>query len=386
MGDIVDRRLVPLEERFLHEPWSSLLPDIEETRSVIRSEGLWAPQLPASVGGMGLDLLDFAIVSETLGHSPLGHFAFGCNAPDAGNAEVLVEHGSEEQRARWLEPLARGDIRSCFSMTEIDQPGSNPTMMDTTAVRDGDDYVINGHKWYTTAADGAAFAVVMAITSPDAPPRERASMIIVPTDTEGFEIVRNLSVMGHVGEGVFSHGEIRYIDCRVPIGNRLGEKGRGFAIAQERLGPGRIHHCMRWLGICERAFDLLLARATTRPIAPGKVLADREIIQTWVAESRAEIEAARLLTLRTAWRIQQAGWKAARRDISMIKFVVANTMQSVVDRALQVHGGLGMTDDTLLAFYYRQERAARIYDGPDEVHKLALGRHLLRDREHEETS
>jgi alkylation response protein AidB-like acyl-CoA dehydrogenase len=387
MSEIVDRELVPLEDRFLAGPWASLLPDVEAIRDSIRDEGLWAPQLPERLGGMGLDLLDFAVVSETLGRSPLGHFAFGCNAPDAGNAEILLEHGNEEQQVRWLEPLARGEIRSCFSMTEVDQPGSNPIMMDTTAVRDGDDYVINGRKWYTTAADGAAFAVVMAITDPDAPPRERASIIIVPTGTGGFELVRNLSVMGHVGDGVFSHAEIRYIDCRVPITNRLGTEGRGFAIAQERLGPGRIHHCMRWLGICGRAFDLLLERAATRPIAPGKVLADREIVQTWVAESNAEIEAARLLTLRTAWRIQQAGWKAARRDISMIKFVVANTMQNVVDRALQAHGGLGMTDDTLLAFYYRQERAARIYDGPDEVHKLALGRHLLRDRRQEkETS
>ena len=327
---------------------------------------------------MGLGLVELGLVSEALGRSPLGHFVFGCHAPDAGNVEILHHYGTEEQKERWLRPLVAGEIRSCFSMTEPEMPGSNPVMMETTAVTDGDDYVIDGQKWYTTAADGAAFAVVMAVTEPEAPPHRRASMIIVPTDTPGFNRVRNINVMGHPGEDYMSHSEILYHSCRVPRSNRLGPAGHGFVIAQERLGPGRIHHCMRWLGICRRAFDLMCSRAVSRPIAPGQTLADREIVQAWIAECAAEIEAARALTLQTAWKIERRGFKEAREAVSMIKFLVAGAMQKVVDRALQVHGGLGMTDDTLLAFYYRHERAARIYDGPDEVHKIALARRVLR--------
>lgn len=379
VGEVVEKELIPLETRFFTRPFSELTGEVEDKRDLVRSLGLWAPQHPAEYGGMGLGLLDFGLVSEALGRSPLGHYVFGCHAPDAGNSEILHQHGTDEQKRRWLRPLIAGDIRSCFSMTEVDTPGSNPLMLATRAARDGDEYVIDGHKWYTTGAEGAAFAVVMVVTDPEAEPRRRASMIIVPTETPGFDLVRNLSVMGHVGEQVFSHAEIRYHSCRVPVSNLLGAEGQGFAIAQERLGPGRIHHCMRWLGICARAFDLLCTRATQREIAPGKKLADREIVQAWIAECRAEIEAARLLTLQTAWKIERYGFRAARRDISMIKFQVAATMQHTVDRALQVHGGLGMTDDTPLAFFYRQERAASIYDGPDEVHKLALARHILRD-------
>jgi alkylation response protein AidB-like acyl-CoA dehydrogenase len=327
---------------------------------------------------MGLDLVGLGLVSEALGGTPLGHFVFGCHAPDAGNVEILHLYGTPEQKETYLEPLVAGDIRSCFSMTEVELPGSNPVMMDTTALKDGDDYVINGQKWYTTAADGAAFAVVMAVTDPEAPPHGRASMIIVPTDTPGFDLVRNINVMGHPGEDYMSHAEILYHSCRVPQSNLLGPEGHGFVIAQERLGPGRIHHCMRWIGICNRAFDLMCERAATRTIAPGKTLGDKDIIRAWIAECAADIQAARLLTLNTAWKIDQFGWREARQDISMIKFVVANTMQRVVDLALQVHGGLGMTDDTLLAHFYRHERAARIYDGPDEVHKISLARRILR--------
>lgn len=377
--ELVERHLVPLEDRFLAEPWERVAPAVEAVREQVRAAGLWAPQLSAEYGGMGLGLVDYALVSEILGRSPLGHLAFGCNAPDAGNAELLALHGDEEQKRRWLRPLAAGEIRSCFSMTEPEMPGSNPTMLDTRAVLDGEEWVIDGHKWYTTGAEGAAFAVVMAVTDPDAPRHRRASMILVPTDTPGFERVRNIPVMGHTGTGVFSHAEIRYRNCRVPRQNLLGPRGEGFVLAQERLGPGRIHHVTRWLGIAERAFDLLCERVVEREIAPGRTLADGELIQTWVAESRTEIEAARWLTLATAWTVERRGWRAARRRIAMIKFVVANAMLAVVDRAIQAHGGLGVTDDTVLAFFYRSERAARIYDGPDEVHKLWLGRTILRD-------
>jgi alkylation response protein AidB-like acyl-CoA dehydrogenase len=240
--------------------------------------------------------------------------------------------------------------------------------------------VIRGHKWFTTAADGAAVAVVMAITAPDAPPHRRASMILVPTETPGFELVRNIPVMGHAGEGWASHAEIRYHDCRVPGDHLLGAAGDGFAIAQERLGPGRIHHCMRWLGICRRVFDLMCRRARGRRVSADERLADKDIVRLWVAECAAEIRAARLLTLQTAWTIERDGWRAAREDISAVKFLVAGVLGRVLDRALQVHGALGMTDDTPIAFFYREERAARIYDGPDEVHKLALARRILDDR------
>ncbi len=378
VDELVEKELVPLEPFFLHEPYAEVLPKLEARRRMVKQMGLWAPGHPEEHGGMGLGLVELGLVSEALGRSPLGHFVFGCHAPDAGNVEILHGYGTAEQKERWLRPLVAGEIRSCFSMTEPEMPGSNPVMMETTAVADGDDYVINGQKWYTTAADGAAVAVVMAITDPEAPPHRRASMILVPTDTPGFDLVRNIEVMGHAGEGYFSHSEILYHSCRVPRSNLLGPEGHGFVIAQERLGPGRIHHCMRWLGICRRAFDLMCSRAVSRPIAPGETLADKEIVQAWIAECAAEIEAARALTLQTAWKIERHGWKEARQDISMIKFLVAAAMQRVVDRALQVHGGLGMTDDTLLAFFYRHERAARIYDGPDEVHKISLARRILR--------
>jgi alkylation response protein AidB-like acyl-CoA dehydrogenase len=378
--EFVAQELVTMEEDFLRYPFRSLLPEIENKRAKVKQMGLWAPGHPQELGGMGLGLVDLGLVSEAVGGTPLGHFVFGCHAPDAGNIEILHLHGTPEQKDRWLGPLVAGEIRSCFSMTEVELPGSNPVMMDTTAVKDGDDYVINGQKWYTTAADGAAFAVVMAITNPDAPPYQRASMIIVPTDTPGFDLVRNISVMGHTGDDWASHAEILYHSCRVPQSNLLGPEGHGFIIAQERLGPGRIHHCMRWIGICNRAFELMCDRANRRTIAPGKVLGDRDIVRSWIADSAAEISAARLMTLHTAWKIEQLGWREARQDISMIKFTVANTMQRVVDRALQVHGGLGMTDDTLLAFFFRHERAARIYDGADEVHKISLARRILSER------
>jgi alkylation response protein AidB-like acyl-CoA dehydrogenase len=376
--EFVDNELVPMEEAFLRKPFRELLPEIEKKRTKVRQMGLWAPGHPKEYGGMGLGLVDLGLVSEVLGQTPLGHFAFNCHAPDAGNIEILHLHGTDQQKDRWLQPLIDGKIRSCFSMTEVEMPGSNPTMMETTAVKDGDDYVINGQKWYTTAADGAAFAVVMAITNPDAPKHHRASMIIVPTDTPGFDRVRNINVMGHAGEDWPSHAEILYHSCRVPQSNLLGPEGRGFVIAQERLGPGRIHHCMRWIGICKRSFDLMCARAASRTITPDRTLGDMDVIQTWIAECAADIEAARMMVLHTAWKIEQHGWKEARQDISMIKFVTANTMQKVVDRALQVHGGLGMTDDTILASFFRHERAARIYDGADEVHKLSLARRILR--------
>ena len=379
IDEFVDKELIPLEKDFLADKLDRVLPALEEKRAMVKQMELWAPLHPVKYGGMGLSLVESALIFEALGRTPLGLYAFGCMAPDAGNIEILHKYATPEQTQKWLHPLVAGEIRSCFSMTEVDLPGSNPVMLDTTAVKDGEDYVINGHKWYTTAADGAAFAIVMAVTNPEAAPYLRASMIIVPSDTPGYNLVRNIPVMGHTGRGNFSHAEILYQNCRVPQRNLLGPEGHGFVIAQERLGPGRIHHCMRWIGICNRAFDLMCGRARDRIIGPDRKLASKQIVQSWIAESAAAIQAARLMVLHAAWEIEQVGAKAARKDISLIKFVVANTMQQVVDRALQVHGGLGMTDDTVIAFFYRHERAARIYDGADEVHKISAARQILRE-------
>ncbi len=380
VNEFVDKELIPLEREFVYSDFRDLLPVLREKQEMVRQMELWAPNYPTDCGGLGLSLLEHGLLSEALGRSPLGHYVFWCQAPDAGNVEILHKYGTEAQKEKFLMPLVAGKIRSCFAMTEVDMPGSNPVLLETTAEKDGGDYILNGHKWYTTAADGSQFAIVMAVTNPDAPDYLQASMIIVPTDTPGFNLVRNIPVMGHAGSDYSSHGEILLQSCRVPQENLLGPEGQGFVIAQERLGPGRIHHCMRWLGICSRAFDLMCRRANSRQITKdGNPLASRQIIQAWISECAAEIRAARLMTLYTAWRIDNEGAKAARNDVSMIKFKVADTMQKVLDCALQVHGGLGMTDDTILAFFFRHERAARIYDGADEVHKTSLAKRILRE-------
>ena len=374
----VAKELMPLENEMATKPFSELLPILNQKRLAVREANLWLPQISKEHGGMGLGFLDFALVSQELGRCPLGHFAFNAQAPDAGNMEILLEFGTDQQKERWLAPLLNGDIRSCFSMTEPNRAGSNPVWMETTATQDGNDFVINGHKWFTTAADGAAFAIVMAVTNPNAAPHSRASMIIVPTDTPGFELVRNIPCMGHEGDGWASHSEIRYNECRVPKENVLGEEGAGFAIAQSRLGPGRIHHCMRWLGIAERCFDLMCDRAATREIALGETLATKQSVQNWIAESRAEIDAARLMTLHAGWKIDNVGVRAARTEISSIKFFVSEILMKVIDRAIQTHGALGISDDTVLSTFYRNERAARIYDGPDEVHRTVVARQVLK--------
>ena len=379
--EFMEQEVLPLEADYLAKGirFRAMLPRLQQIRNSVKERGLWAPHLPEDYGGMGFTLDKFAHISETLGRSPFGHYVFNCQAPDVGNMELLIDHGTDSQKQIYLLPLVNGDIRSCFSMTEPDYPGSNPTWMGTTAEKDGDEYVINGHKWFTSAADGSEFAIVMAITNPEAESRhKRASMIIVPCDSHGFKLVRNAPVMGEPGEGYPSHAEILYENCRVPQANLLGPEGEGFTLAQERLGPGRIHHCMRWIGICERAFELMCERAVARYIAPGRTLGSQGVVQNWIAESRAEINAARLMVLQTAHNIDTHGTYIARDDISIIKFFVAGVLQKVLDRAIQTLGGLGVTDYTPLAYWYRHERAARIYDGPDEVHKMAVARRILK--------
>lgn len=371
--------VAPLEPQLLSQPWHRAVTTLDALRVRAKVLGLWAPFLPEEYGGMSMPLDAFARLSEVLGWTPFGHYVCNCQAPDVGNMELLLAFGTDEQQREYLEPLARGEIRSCFAMTEPEHAGSNPVVLSTTATRDASQWVINGHKWFTSSADGAAFAVVMAVTDPDDTRRHfRASQIIVPLDTPGYTRLRNIPVMGESGGGWASHAEVRFDDVRVPLHNLLGPQGHGFALAQERLGPGRIHHCMRWIGICERAFDLMCRYAATREIAPGEVLARKQQVEFWIAESRIEIHAARLMVLDAATRMTRDGQEAAREEIAYIKVFVANTLQRVLDRAIQVHGALGMTDDTPLAWWYRHERAARIYDGADEVHKSVIARRALR--------
>ena len=379
VGSFVDDRLIPLEDTLREDGLASISSEMKAARQTAKDEGWWCPQMSEAHGGLGLSLHDFGRLSEVLGRSPLGHLALNCQAPDAGNMEVLADHATDAQRERFFEPLVRGDVRSCFAMTEPENAGSNPKQLSTTAEHEGDAYVLNGHKWFTTGADGAAFTIVMAVTNPEKDnPYQRASMILVPMETDGVEHVRRIPIMGEAGEGWLSHSELRFNDVRVPAANRLGPEGHGFTIAQERLGPGRIHHCMRWIGICERAFEMMCERAATREISPGTPLATKQTIQNWVAESRARIDAARLMVLDAAQTIDAQGAKAAKVDISTIKFFVADTLHDVLDHAIQVHGALGVTDDTMLSFWYRHERGASIYDGPSEVHKSVVARRVFK--------
>ena len=375
----IREKVMPIDKDLVMMQWERASLVLEGLREEVRALGLWAPQMHREYGGLGLTNEEHGRMSGILGMSPAGHYLFNCQAPDAGNMEILYEFGTEKQKINFLKPLVEGRIRSCFSMTEQKNAGSNPLMMDTSAVREGDEWVIIGHKWFTSSADGASFAIVMAMTDPNHPnPYKRASQIIVPTTTPGFQLVRNIPVMGEAGGGYYSHAEIRYNQCRVPYENLLGREGDGFAIAQSRLGPGRIHHCMRWLGICERAFDMMCSYAAQRMMSPGKPLAEKQVIQIWIAELRAEINAARMLVLDAARIIDEKGQDGARLEISIIKFYVANVLQKTLDKSIQVHGALGVTDDTILGWWYRHERAARIYDGPDETHKVRVAKEILK--------
>jgi acyl-CoA dehydrogenase len=341
----------------------------------VRELGLWAPHVPPEAGGTGTGFLDYAYLNEQIGRTIWGQLVFGCQAPDAGNAEILHLFGTEEQKERWLLPLVAGRIRSFFSMTEPEVPGSDPTTLRTRAVRDGDEWVIDGHKWFSSGAEGAAFGIVMAVTDPDADPHARASQIIVPADTPGVEIVRAVPTMGHRGRNWSTHCEVRYTSVRVPASNLLGAQGAGFLVAQKRLGPGRIHHVMRWLGQMERAFELMCAYALQRETF-GEPLARKQTVQNWIADSYAEIQACRLMTLDAAHKIDAGD--EARVEISAIKFFAANVLQDVIDRAIQVHGARGLTDETPLAHMAMMARGGRIYDGPDEVHRQVVAKRILR--------
>ncbi len=348
---------------------------VAELQARAKSEGLWAPHVPPEAGGTGTGFLAYAHLNEEIGRSIPAQLVFGCQAPDAGNAEILHLFGTDAQKERWLRPLVAGEIRSFFSMTEPEVSGSDPTTLKTTARREGEEWVIDGHKWFSSSAQGAAFGIVMAVTDPDAAPHSRMSQIIVPADSPGFEVVRPTPVLGHVGHGWSTHCEVRYTGVRVPVENVLGEPGDGFRIAQKRLGPGRIHHVMRWLGQMQRAFELMCTYALQRE-AFGSRLADKQTIQNWIADSAAEIHACRLMTLDAARKIDEGD--EARVEVSVIKFYAARVLGEVIDRAIQTHGARGLTDETPLATMYATARAARIYDGPDEVHRMVVSRRILK--------
>ena len=320
--------------------------------------------------------MEYALLNEEIGRSMWAQLVFNCQAPDAGNGEILHMFGTDDQKERFLRPLVEGTARSFFSMTEPEVSGADPTELRTTAVLDGDEWVIDGHKWFSSSAEGAAFGIVMAVTDPDAPPHRRMSQILVPTDTPGYELIRPIPVMGHAGRGWSTHCEVRYTGVRVPRENVLGEPGDGFRIAQKRLGPGRIHHVMRWLGQMQRAFELMCAYSLEREVG-GAPLAEKQTVQNWIADSAAEIQACRLLTLDAARKLDEGG--EARVEVSLIKFYAAQVLNDVIDRAIQVHGARGLTDETPLGGMYEQARAARIYDGPDEVHRMVVARRILKE-------
>jgi acyl-CoA dehydrogenase len=381
MREFVREEVLPLETLDLdHDTFVQVVRPLQEE---VKRQGMWAAHLDPELGGMGFGQVKLGLMHEILGRSIYAPFVFGNNAPDSGNAEIIAHgiksSGREEHRAKWLEPLLEGKIRSAFSMTEPNA-GADPTLITTTAVRDGDEWVLNGHKWFTTNGSIADILVVMAVTNPEVHPYQGISQIIVPADTPGVQIVRDVPTMEHPEPhfGVYGgHSEILYTDVRVPYENLVGNEGEGFVLAQKRLGPGRIHHCMRWLGQSQRAFDMLCERAVSRYLH-GSTLAEKQTVQNWVADSKAEMTAARLLTLYAAWKMDKEGASAARVEIAMIKYHGAQVLYNVIDRAIQAHGALGFSTDLPLESMYRMARAARIYDGPDEVHRVAVARAMLK--------
>lgn len=370
----MEEHLYPVEAELSREDDASdgVMRDL---RSRAKSEGLWAPHLPPEAGGTGEGFLFYADLNEEIGRSVWAQLMFNCQAPDAGNGEILHMFGTPEQKEQFLKPLVEGETRSFFSMTEPEVSGADPTGLQTRAVLDGDEWVIDGHKWFSSGAEGAGFGVVMAVTDPDAEPHRRMSQILVPADTPGIRI-EPVPISGHRGRGWSTHCEVWYEGVRVPAGNILGERGDGFRIAQKRLGPGRIHHVMRWLGQMQRAFELMCSYALERQ-AFGGPLAEKQTVQNWIAESAAEIQACRLMTMEAARKIDSGD--EARVEISLIKFYAARVLNEVIDRAVQVHGGLGLTDRTPLATMLAMARGGRIYDGPDEVHKMVVSRRILKE-------
>jgi acyl-CoA dehydrogenase len=383
MSQFVREQIWPLETVVQELGWDGLVRAMRPLQAEVKAQGLWAAHLDPELGGQGYGQVKLGLMHEILGSCPIAPLAFGNAAPDSGNSEILALAGTPEQKDRYLYPLLAGDLKSAFSMTEPDTAGSDPTLLQTAAVRDGDEWVINGRKWFSSNGSIADFLIVMAVTDPDARRHQRASMFVLDADTPGVRILRDVPTMEHPWNtyGVYgNHAEIAYEDVRIPAEALLGARGAGFLIAQQRLYPGRIHHCMRWLGVARRAFDMLCERSLYR-YAHGSTLAEKQTVQNWIADSTAQMQAARLMTLHAAWKMDTGGVAAARTDIALIKFFGAQVLHDVVDRALQAHGSLGYSTDLPLEAMYRYARAARIYDGPDEVHRASVARQVLRGYE-----
>jgi alkylation response protein AidB-like acyl-CoA dehydrogenase len=370
MRKFINEEVIPAE-RVLDREDEEAGRAMVELKASAKSKGLWALGHPEEIGGGGLPFMAFVYMNEVIGRSHYGQLAVG--SVSMQDSIMLHLYGNDEQKQRWLAPLVDGEIYPSVGLTEPEVAGSDPTLMRATARLEGDEWVINGHKWFTSGANRAAFTTVFCQTEPEAPKYAKFSAIIVPTDTPGYEVVREVPTMGHARS---SHCEIWLKDARVPRENLLGNRGEGFVVAQKRLGPGRIFHCMRWLGQAQRAFELMCEWAKVR-YAHGSMLAEKGEIQRYVAESAAEIQAARLMTLDAA-RLMDEG-DEARVQISLIKFWGARMLHNVIDRAIQVHGALGVTSDTPLERMYREARFARIYDGPDEVHRMVVARRLMKD-------
>ncbi len=364
----IDEEVLPVEQEAL-QPGSEQV--LGELMASAKRRGLWALGHPEEIGGGGMAFLDYVFVNEVIGRSEVAMVALGTHTLQ--DSLMLYRYGTAEQKQQWLEPLVAGEIFPAVGLTEPEVAGSDPTLMRTKAVLDGDEWVIDGHKWFTTWAHRAAFVTVFAKTDPEAPPHQQFSAILVPTDADGFTVERVIPTMGNENS---THAEIHLDSVRVPKENLLGERGGGFRIAQVRLGPGRIYHCMRWLGQAQRAFELMCEYATQR-YAHGSVLGEKGEIQRYIAESAAEIQASRLMTLDAA-RALDAG-DEARIEISLIKFYGARMLHNVIDRAIQVHGAAGVTADLPLERMYRDARFARLYDGPDEVHRMVVARRMLKD-------
>ena len=354
---------------------------LNDLKAVAKKEGLWNLFLPDKRYGPGLSNLDYAPLAEVMGKVWWSSEVFNCSAPDTGNMEILAEFGTEEQKEEWLTPLLEGEIRSCFGMTEPEVPSSDARNIQSSIERDDEEYVINGRKWWTSNAvnPNAKVCIFMGITNPDNPPYQQQSQILVPLSTEGVEIVRPMKVYGY-DDGYTGHPEISFTNVRVPASNIIGEEGSGFAIAQARLGPGRIHHCMRTIGLAERALELMIQRAKSRSTF-GKKIVEQGVVQDWIAESRIKIEQARLLTLKTAWLMDTVGKKGARIEISAIKVAAVEAAGYVVDKAIQTYGAQGLSQDTPLARMSAGVRALRFADGPDEVHKMSIAKREINKEE-----
>ena len=382
MREFVRDEIIPLEELNVSEEQMAEI--TKPMKAEVRRRGLWAAHLPPELGGGGFGQVKLGLMHEILGQTGRAPSIFGNNAPDSGNAELLALGGTAEQKKKWMEPLLAGEMRSAYSMTEPHTAGSDPKLLKTRATRDGDDWVIEGHKWFTSNGSRADFLITMAVTDTEVHPYSGSSMFIVPTDSPGLNIIRDVPVMSepdHKTGEPGGHAEIIYDKCRIPFENVVGGEagiGEGFVLAQKRLGPGRIHHAMRWLGVSKRAFDMLCERAVSR-FSHGSFLSEKQMVQDWIATSHAEMQAARLLTLHAAWRMDQVGASNARNEIAIIKFYGAKVLYNVIDRAIQVHGALGFSTDMPLELMYRRARSARLVDGADEVHKMTVARRILKN-------